>query len=202
MGLSLYTAATEHPLTTAELKAHSHIDTSDDDAQVAAYIAAATEDTQSFLHRQLCTATWVLTLDRFPCDDYIDLPRPPLQSVTHVKYYDLSNTQQTLSVSDYEVDTSTEPGRIYIDRSTGWPSVYDRRNAIEIRFVAGYGDAEDVPEMIKQSIRMKAAHWYENREALIIGVSAMDTPMAAQRLDRMNAFRGELNIYARWLTSP
>jgi len=202
MGLALYTAATENPITTPDLKAHSHIDTSDDDAQVAAYIAAATQDTESFLWRQLCTATWVLTLDRFPWSDYIDLPRPPLQSVTHVKYYDLSNTQQTLSTGDYEVDTSTEPGRIYIDRSTGWPSVYDRRNAVEIRFVAGYGAASTVPEMIKQSIRMKAAHWYENREALIIGVSAMETPMAAQRLDRMNAFRGEMNIFACGLTSP
>lgn len=202
MGLALYTAATENPITTADLKAHSHIDTSDDDAQVAAYIAAATQDTESYLWRQLCTATWVLTLDRFPWSDYIDLPRPPLQSVTHVKYYDLSNTQQTLSTGDYDVDTSTEPGRIYIDRSTGWPSVYDRRNAVEIRFVAGYGAASTVPEMIKQSIRMKAAHWYENREALIIGTIVAETPMAAQRLDRMNAFRGEMNIFACGLTSP
>jgi len=202
MGLALYTAATENPITTADLKAHSHIDTSDDDAQVAAYIAAATQDTESYLWRQLCTATWVLTLDRFPWSDYIDLPRPPLQSVTHVKYYDLSNTQQTLSTGDYDVDTSTEPGRIYIDRSVGWPSVYDRRNAVEIRFVAGYGAAGAVPEMIKQSIRMKAAHWYENREALIIGTIVAETPMAAQRLDRMNAFRGEMNIYACGITSP
>ena len=202
MGLATYTAATENPLTTAELKAHSHIDTSDDDAQVAAYIAAATQDTEAFLWRTLCTTTWVLTIDRFPTSDYIDLPRPPLQTVTHVKYYDTANVQQTLSSGDYDVDASTEPGRIYIDRSTGWPSVYDRRNAVEIRYVAGYGAAAAVPEMIKQSIRMKAAHWYENREALIIGVSAMDTPMAAQRLDRLNAFRGEMNIYACGLTSP
>lgn len=184
------------------MKAHSHIDTSDDDAKIAALISAATEDTQSFLWRQLCTATFTLTLDRFPWSDYIDLPRPPLQSVTHVKYYDLSNNLQTLSSSDYEVDTSTEPGRIYIDRSTGWPSVYDRRNAVEIRFVAGYGAASAVPEMIRQSIFLKAAHWYENREAAIIGVSVTESPIAAQRLDRMNAFRGDMNIYACGLTSP
>lgn len=202
MGLAVYTAATEDPVTTAEMKAHSHIDTSDDDAKIAALISAATEDTQSFLWRQLCTATFTLTLDRFPWSDYIDLPRPPLQSVTHVKYYDLSNNLQTLSSSDYEVDTSTEPGRIYIDRSTGWPSVYDRRNAVEIRFVAGYGAASAVPEMIRQSIFLKAAHWYENREAAIIGTIVSESPIAAQRLDRMNAFRGDMNIYACGLTSP
>lgn len=202
MGLAVYTAATEDPVTTAEMKAHSHIDTSDDDAKIAALISAATEDTQSFLWRQLCTATFTLTLDRFPWSDYIDLPRPPLQSVTHVKYYDLSNTLQTLSSSDYEVDTSTEPGRIYIDRSIGWPSVYDRRNAVEIRFVAGYGAASAVPEMIRQSIFLKAAHWYENREAAIIGTIVSESPIAAQRLDRMNAFRGDMNIYACGLTSP
>ena len=202
MGLAVYTAATENPITTAELKVHSHIDTSADDAEVAALVSAASQDTEAFLWRQLCTATWVLTLDMFPTDDYIDLPRPPLQAVTHVKYYDTANVQQTLSTGSYTVDTSTEPGRIYIDRSTWWPSVYNRRNGIEIRFVAGYGAAAAVPEMIKQSIRMKAAHWYENREASIVGVSVSSTPLAAERLDRLNAFRGDLNIYARGLTSP
>jgi uncharacterized phiE125 gp8 family phage protein len=202
MGLSVFTAATENPITTAELKAHSHIDTSADDAEIAALVSAASQDTEAILWRQLCTATYTLTLDRFPADDYIDLPRPPLASVTHVKYYDNANTQQTLSSALYEVDTSTEPGRIYIDRSDGWPSVYDRRNAVEIRFVAGYGAAAAVPEGIKQIIRMKAAHWYENREASIVGVSAMSTPLAVERLENLYKFRGELNIYARWLTSP
>lgn len=202
MGLAVYTAATENPITTAELKLHSHIDTSADDSEIDALVAAATQDTEAMLWRTLCTTTWVLTLDRFPCDDYIDLPRPPLVSVTHVKYYDLNNTQQTLSTSDYEYDTSTEPGRIYIDRSTGWPSVYDRRNAVEIRFVAGYGAASAVPEGIKQIIRMKAGHWYENREASIVGVSATTTPLAVERLENLYKFRGEMNIYARWLTAP
>ena len=68
--------------------------------------------------------------------------------------------------------------------------------------MAGYGAASAVPEMVKQSIRMKAAHWYENREALIIGVSAMEAPMAAKRLDDLTKFRGEMNIYACGLTSP
>lgn len=184
------------------MKLHSHIDTSADDAEVAALVSAATQDTEAILWRTLCTTTYTLTMDRFPCDDYIDLPRPPLQSVTHVKYYDASDTLQTLSASDYDVDTSTEPGRIYIDRSVGWPAVYDKRNAIEIRYVAGYGAASAVPEGIKQSIRMKAAHWYENREASIVGVSVASTPMAAERLDTLYKFRGELNIYASWLTSP
>jgi hypothetical protein len=68
--------------------------------------------------------------------------------------------------------------------------------------VAGYGAAAAVPEGIKQIIRMKAAHWYENREASIVGVSAMSTPLAVERLENLYKFRGELNIYARWLTSP
>lgn len=199
MGLLLDTAPTDYPVTVDEMKAHSHIDTDASDGEITTFIAAATGDTETFLRRQLMTATYVLTLDRFPYEDYIDLPRPPLQSVTHIKYYDTSNTQQTLSVSNYEVDLSTEPGRIYIDRSTLWPTTYWRRNAVEIEFIAGY---EDVPEMIKQSIRLKAAHWYENREALIVGVSAMEAPLAAQRLDSLNKFRGDLNIYACGLTSP
>jgi len=202
MGLVLTTAPTVQPITVAEMKAHSHIDTDASDGELTTFIAAATGDTEAFTWRQLCTATYTLTLDRFPTEDYIDLPRPPLASVTHIKYYDTLNTQQTLSAASYEVDLSTEPGRIYIDRSTWWPLTYWRRNAIEIEYTAGYGDAADVPEMIKQSIRMKAAHWYENREALIIGTIVAEAPLAAQRLDSLAKFRGDLNIYACGITSP
>jgi len=200
MGLAVYTAASEDPITVAELKLHSRIDTDSNDAEISAYISAATQDTEIFLWRQLCTATYQMTLDRFPFEDYIELPRPPLLTVTHVKYYDTANVQQTLSTNDYDVDITCEPGRIYIDRSVGWPSIYDKRNAIEIRYTAGYGAAAAVPEGIKQSIRMKAAHWYENREALIIGVSAMESPLAAQRLDCLYKFRGDINAFACGLT--
>lgn len=148
------------------------------------------------------TATYTLKLDRFPFDDYIDLPKPPLVSVTSVSYVDLTGATQTFSASRYEVDTDGEPGRIYLKYGESWPSTRTQRNAVTIVFVAGYGDASDVPENIKHSIKLKAAHWYENREGSVPGVSIVSLPDGIRRLDDSTKFRGHINVYASGFTSP
>lgn len=197
MGLTLTTAPAAEPVSTAEAKTHMRVSTSADDTYIDTLIKAARMDSENFQHRQLITATYTLTIDRFPTADYIDLPRPPLQSVTSVKYYDNAGTQQTFSSSYYTVDISTAPGRIYVDRDTGWPSdVDDRRNAVEIIYVAGYGNAgTDVPQTTLHAIKIKAAHWYEHREPIIVGAPVASVPDSAKRLDTMDAFRGIINIY-------
>jgi len=42
-------------------------------------------------------------------------------------------------------------------------------NAVTVRFVAGYGDAGDVPQAIKQAILILIAHWYEQRDPVEAG---------------------------------
>jgi uncharacterized phiE125 gp8 family phage protein len=43
---------------------------------------------------------------------------------------------------------------------------------IELDVSVGYGDAAtDVPEALRQAIRLLAAHWYENRGLVITGVA-------------------------------
>jgi uncharacterized phiE125 gp8 family phage protein len=50
-----------------------------------------------------------------------------------------------------------------------WPSARSVRDAVQIRFIAGYGDAaSDVPQAIKQAILLLVGHWFENREAVLV----------------------------------
>lgn len=204
MGLTLTTPPAVEPVTTSEAKTHMRITASDEDTYIGTLIKAARLDSELVQHRQFITATYTLTLDRFPTCDYIDLPRPPLQSVTSVKYYDTGGTLQTFSSGNYTVDTSTAPGRIYVDWDTGWPTdVDDRRNAVQIVFVAGYGNAStDVPQTTLQAIKIKVAHWFENREPVVTGTIVSPIPMSARHLDTIDQFRGVLNIYEDHLTSP
>ena len=46
-----------------------------------------------------------------------------------------------------------------------WPDLEDDRpGAVEITYVAGYGDnASDVPEDLRTALRFILADWYENR---------------------------------------
>ena len=97
----------------------------------------------------------------------IVLPYAPLDSVTHVKYYDSSNTQQTWTENtDYTVHTFiNQKGFIEVMNNVTYPNVYERADAIEIKFKAGYGNqADDVPEPIKTAILLILGFMYEKRE--------------------------------------
>ncbi len=57
---------------------------------------------------------------------------------------------------------------------------------IEDRY--GGTDQEAIPEALVHAVRLLAGHYYENREASIVGVSAMPTPFGVA--DIVADFRG------------
>jgi phage conserved hypothetical protein, phiE125 gp8 family len=138
------------------------------------------------------TQTWRLTLDYFPgvgygfpefhyrtwnyeawplFGDIIRLPRPPLQSVTSVKYLDAAGVLQTLDPTKYQLDLDREPARIRPAPGTLWPTTYlgyfgMALAPVQITYVAGYGAAAAVPDTIKAALKMHVAQLYEYREAV------------------------------------
>jgi len=135
------------------------------------------------LDRQLCTATWTLKLDSFPPADYIELPRPPLATVTSVKYYDLAGTQQTFSSGKYTVDTHSEPGRVVLNYGESWPSIRSQSQAVEVIYTAGYGaDDTSVPEALQCALRLLVGHFNENREAVLTGTISKTVELAVDAL--------------------
>lgn len=163
----------EEPVTLTEAKSNMRVDISADDAEINRMIAEAREDLEDATARAFVTQTWVLTLDRFPCLGHSDLYRPnsreielricPVQSVTSITYLDTLGASQTLSTDIYTVDIKSEPGRISLRYGQTWPVTLVQNNAVTITFVAGYGDAEDVPNLAKRAIKMRAAHFYNYR---------------------------------------
>lgn len=178
MPLVLQTAPTSEPVTTAEAKAHLRITTSDDDTYIGTLIAVARKHVETITGRALINQTWDYFLDNFPPGDKIVIPLPRLSSVTSVKYTDKDNVQTTLAASKYIVDTNNEPGQIVLAYGESWPTFTQKPiNAVEIRFVAGYGSgAANVPEGIKQAMLLLIAHWYENREPVNIGNIVTEIP--------------------------
>jgi uncharacterized phiE125 gp8 family phage protein len=131
---------------------------------IQALIQAARRYGENFQNRAYNTQTWELWLDAFPDVDYISLPRPPLQSVTSVEYYDTSNVKYTMSATDYFVDTKSEPGKVTLGYGKSWPSSTTLRpyNGVCVTYVAGH--VGQVPDTIKQAMLLLIGHWYENRE--------------------------------------
>lgn len=192
MPLKLVTPPACEPVSLAQFKTHARISRDDEDATIRGYIMAARQYAESRQRRQLITATWRLTIDSFyPCGESrslfetaaIKIPLPPLASVTSITYVDEDGATQTLDSSLYLVDTQSEPGRIVPAFNQVWPYTREQINAVAITFVAGYGGTPgSVPATTRQAIQMLASHYYENREAAIVGTISAVTPLAVDSL--------------------
>lgn len=185
MNLRVTVQPTEEPVTVDELKAHLRIDGDDENDLLAGYITAARNMCELEGRRAFVTQTQQIQLEGWPCGDRIVLPRPPLQSVTSIVYIDSDGNSATMSTADYAVDTHAEPGQLILAYSASWPSATLRPGpAITVTYIAGYGEASAVPQIYKQAIQLLAGHYYENREAVLLGqgFTATEVPMAVASL--------------------
>lgn len=184
MALTLITAPSVEPVTTAEAKAQVRVDINDDDTLIAAQIVAARIKAEGFLRRALVTQTWELVMDAFPGDRALEIPLPPLQSVTSIKYTDSNGNESTFSSGDYIVDTDSSPGRVVLKLDASWPGdTLQAANGVRVRFVAGYGNAgSDVPQHMRQAILLMIGHWYENREETVATGNIRTIPLGAESL--------------------
>lgn len=180
MPTRLVTPPPEEPVTLAQAKAHLNEPTGQD-ANILAAVHAASEHAETFTGRALVTQTWDLLMDRFPAGREIELPFPPLQSVTSVKYIDPDGAEQTFAAASYHVDAASTPGRLRLKPTASWPSIDEQPNAVTVRFVAGYGGMAAVPFTIKAAILLIVGHLFAHREENQ-DFQVHEMPMGAERL--------------------
>jgi uncharacterized phiE125 gp8 family phage protein len=161
MSLKLVISPSEEPLNLDEARAHLRLEIGEDE-YLSGLITAARRHCESFQGRAYVTQTCDLYLNEFPAG-CLKVPLPPLQAVTFIKFKDSAGFIQTLDPSEYIVDTFSEPGLICPGYGKSWPATYPEINSVQIRFVAGYGSAANVPQEIKQAILLKVADLYEHR---------------------------------------
>lgn len=177
INLKIYSEPAAEPLSVSDVKLWSKIGYATEDAIITSLIKVARRQTENYLWRVLITQTWDLFMDEFAFDParchplyyitprygILEIPKGQLQSVTYVKYVDTTEQQVTMNTNDYQVDTNTDPGRIYFKNI---PAITTNMlSPINIRFVCGYGNAgSNIPEDIKHAMLVQIAYLYEHRE--------------------------------------
>lgn len=181
--ITLVTAPAFELITLEEAKDHLRVDGVDEDALIEALTTTARQYVEKRCAIALYTQTWDWFLDCWPTCP-LQVPRPPLQSVTHIKYYDTDGVLQTLSASVYQADTSSRPGRIALADGQTWPLLQSQKlSAVQVRFVAGHiGLYGSEIRPVVQAMLLLIGHWYEHREEVNIGNITSRVPMAVDAL--------------------
>jgi uncharacterized phiE125 gp8 family phage protein len=164
MSLQLITPPAIEPVTLADAKAHLKVDVTDDDALITRLISAARARAEWHTGRGFITQSWRLWRDCWPECGVIEIPLPPLQSVTSVTTYALDDSATVLDPAAYQTDAASSPARLTLKANVLPPINTRAMNAIAIEFTAGYSDdASDVPAPIVEAILEIIAFLYENR---------------------------------------
>ena len=166
MNYSIATAPTVEPVTLADVKVYLRTitgDTTEDAAIITPLITAAREYCENITGKALAAQTIEAYPDRFT--NIIVLPRPPVISVASIKYTDVYGTETTMDAGDYLVDTVA--GRVAIKTIPNFtPALL---NPIKITYTAG---TASIPKTIRQAMLLLIGHWYDNREAVVVGAIA------------------------------
>lgn len=143
--MRVITQPTVEPVSLAEVKTQLGIQTADtgSDAIITRRITEARIWAEDYMQRALVTQTQEVRGDCFPHsgDVYgnaIALPFPNLLSVVSIKYIDLNGAEQTISASDYVVDTYAPIGFVMPAYGLAWPYPRMQKNAVRIQYTCGY----------------------------------------------------------------
>lgn len=166
----------------ARMQCQIDADITDEDALIDGMIKAAVDYCEKATGRALITQE----KQYIGCFSSVIELMPNLLSVESIKYIDTNGTEQTLSADQYYNDIASVIGKVI--KIGTYPSTQATHpQPVTISFTCGYGDADAVPDSIKQCILMLVGHWYRNRESVSVGTINSEMEFAATAL--LNNYR-------------
>jgi uncharacterized phiE125 gp8 family phage protein len=182
MSSILLTPPPVEPVTLAEAKAYLRVEHSDDDAVISALIAGARSHIEAQTRRALITQAWRLVRDAWPRDGRIAVVPSPLRQITAARVYQLDGSALAIDLQAFVSDNGATPAIISF---LSWSLPVPGRPVagIELDVEVGYGSGpSNVPEPLRQAIKLLVAHWYENRGVVAVGQSVAVLPSTVAAL--------------------
>jgi len=178
MASILLTAPAVEPVTLDEAKAFLRVEHNDDDEVIAALVAGSRIHIEAQTRRALITQGWRLSADAWPADGRFPVRPAPLKALAAARVFDFESVAQNIDTQAFVADLANSA---LIFAPWAVPAPGRLAAGIELDVTVGYGDAAiDVPEALRQAIRLLTAHWYENRGLAAVGtVTVLPSTVAA-----------------------
>jgi uncharacterized phiE125 gp8 family phage protein len=178
----LLTGPAAEPIALAAAKSFLRVEHDGDDDVIAALISGARIHVEAATRRALMTQTWRHVRDAWPADGRLSVLPAPLREVTAARVYDADGNATAIDTEAFVADTSAAPGVVAF---APWSLAPPGRAVagIEIDVEAGYGEApSDIPDALRQAVRLLVAHWYENRGLAAVGQGVAVLPASVAAL--------------------
>jgi uncharacterized phiE125 gp8 family phage protein len=172
-----------NPVTVTEACTHLRLIqadlTTEEAAQIDAFIAAATDHAENITKRILTDAEQVAYLDDFPVSRFLTIKAAPLTEIA-IQYKDTSGALVTYAAGNYYTFTPYGVTRV-VPNSMTFPDTNCMLGNVTITYKV---DVSAIPMAIKAAILLIVGALYENREDDVIeqGIVAVKAPTAAKDL--------------------
>ena len=186
MSIVTLTPAASEPVSLAEAKLFLRIDHDDEDALVAALIAAAREAVEAGCGRALVTRQVRETQDDWDREPNgaVRLGLGPVSAIVAVRLVDAEGAATALSAASYRLDGARDRPRLVF--AAGPPTPLRASAGIEIDYDAGFSTAASgAPAALRLAVLHIAAALYEARQgeaAIPEAARALMRPFAPARL--------------------
>lgn len=170
------------PLLVSEVKRGLRIDHHEENELIRDYLAQAVGmiDGPQGIGVAMMAQTWTVALDGFPAE--IRLPGGPITGVERIRYLDRSLEWQTIDAAQYRAVLTKDPARIVPVPGFAWPRPVDGVGTVEVDYTLGAVDRAAVPPALLGAVRLLVGHFYEHREAAIVGTITSEMPLGVRHI--------------------
>jgi uncharacterized phiE125 gp8 family phage protein len=159
--LKRLTTPTDMAITLEEARLFLRVEYTDDDELITSMVKGATVVAQAFINQQITECQYALALSSFQSEVSL---LSPVKTIDSVKYYDTTNTLQTIDGSNYYLMDFGLPNKLIFNDGFSIDT-YNRPDAIQITFTSGM---TTVPSDIIQWVRIRIASMYQFREQFVV----------------------------------
>ena len=191
------TTVPSEALPVSEFKDHLRLGTgfADDGVQdnvLESYLRASMAAIEARTGKVLITRSYGWTLTGWRELSRQALPVAPVAAITEIKIIDRQGAETVVAPTAYRLEPDSQRPRIVA--TTAYLPQIPSHGSVEVKFDAGYGASwAELPPDLGQAVFLLAAHYYENRSAMVSGERPMPfgVSLLIDRYRTVRLFGGE-----------